>query len=189
MSAHSCHRASLRGSISGRQIPVRTLSRDSPSIPRANHHAAPPRRFRAIAATARAALNAAATKAKIDSEVTADGSQNRAIKSFPASRFKVRNFNPKCIVGREVMRDRERYTFQALSSQAQAPAASQSCDYGHEGRRDLPQACMIIEPALRNHRPFSRCVLRLRGNHGPTAANARAPTKDKKGAEYRTLRL
>ena len=146
MSAHSCHRASLCGSVSGRQIPVWTLSSDRPNIPKENHHAAPLRRFRAIAATARATLNAAATKAKIDSGVTADGSQNRAIKSFPAQPVKAcAQFYPKCIVGREVMRVRKG------ASQTDAKRLEQ---LGRAGA----QACMIIEPALRNHRQFARSI-------------------------------
>jgi hypothetical protein len=52
-------------------------------MPRANHQTAPLRRFRNTAATASATLNAAAMKANVDSDVTADGLPDRAMKSFP----------------------------------------------------------------------------------------------------------
>jgi hypothetical protein len=52
-------------------------------MPRANHQTAPLRRFRNTAATARATLNAAAMKANVDSDITADGLP--AMKSFPTA--------------------------------------------------------------------------------------------------------
>jgi hypothetical protein len=51
-------------------------------MPRANHLAAPLRQLRNTAATARAVLNAAAKKAKVDSDVTADDLRDRATVSF-----------------------------------------------------------------------------------------------------------
>src|SRR6266404_6297971 len=53
------------------------------------YQTAPLRRFRNTAATARAALNAAAIKANVGSDVTADGLPDRALKSFPAHPTKV----------------------------------------------------------------------------------------------------
>src|SRR5438270_2967887 len=89
ISAHSSQCASLSKSIIERQIPVKTLSKARPSMPSANHQAAPLRRLRNTAATAKAALNVAAIKAKVGSDVTADGLSDRAIKSFPAHPTKV----------------------------------------------------------------------------------------------------
>src|SRR4030081_1420901 len=79
------------------------LSAARPIMPRANHQTATLRRFRNTAATARAALNAAAIKANVDSDVTADGLPDRAMKSFPTYPTKVwvgGNFSPKCAGGR-----------------------------------------------------------------------------------------
>jgi hypothetical protein len=57
-------------------------------MPTPNHQAAPLRRFRNTAATARAALNTAAIKANVDSDVTADDLRDRATKSFPTHPFR-----------------------------------------------------------------------------------------------------
>ena len=57
---------------------------------------APLRRFRNTAATARAALNAAAIKANVDSDVTADDLRDRAMRSFPTHPIReCRQFYPK----------------------------------------------------------------------------------------------
>ena len=56
-----------------------------------------------------------------------------------------------------MMRDREGYTFQALSSGAQAPTAPQSCDYGTKAGGTSPKArtklaCVTID-SLRDPSP------------------------------------
>src|SRR5207237_5546404 len=85
ISAHSSQCASLSKSIIERQIPVKTLSKARPSMPSANHQAAPLRRLRNTAATAKAALNVAAINAKLGSDDTAHGLSHRAVQSVPTN--------------------------------------------------------------------------------------------------------
>src|ERR1700730_2681270 len=96
ISDHSCQKANFPRPINDKQIPVKTLSRARPNIPKANHQLAPLRGFRKTAATARAALNTAAIKANVDSDVTADDLRDRAMKSFPTHPIReYRQFYPK----------------------------------------------------------------------------------------------
>src|SRR5207249_6393091 len=89
ISAHSCQKANFSRLINDKQIPVKILSAARPIMPRANHQTAPLRRFRNTAATARATLDAAAMKANVDSDITADGLPVRAMKLFPTHPTKV----------------------------------------------------------------------------------------------------